>query len=148
MPEAKTTHTRTPPDIVAAILHLVTASGDGELTVTLSHAPAERDLLVACEAVAVGSQAMRLLTHAVAEMSPEDPRHEASYGVVEQLRPNWVSQVARVSVIPAQGARGITAKATLIASLVEDDQADRVDGPPAMRIALSLASDLLGLGRG
>ena len=148
MPEADTTNTRTPPDIVAAILRLATRDGDGELTISALRSPAERELLMDCHAVTVRGEAMRLLTRAVAEVQPTDPRHEASYAVVDQLRPEWTAQLARISATPALGARGITAKATLVASLIQGTEDDCVEGPPVLRIAASLANDLLGLAKG
>ena len=147
MPEADPTNTPTLSGVVAGFLQLVAATGDGQLTISVRRSPAERELLLACQAVAVRSEAMRLLTRAVAEVSPHDPRHEASYAVVEQLRPEWGIQLARVSETQAQGCRGITAKARLFASLVGHDAAEDVDGPPALRLAASLVDDLLVLAR-
>lgn len=147
MPEATTTHTRTPPDIVGAIMQLVSADGDGELTITVQHAPAERGLLRVCQAAMVHGEVMRLLTHAVADMPPSDLRHEASNTVVDQLRPEWIVQLNMVSALPALGTRGVAAKAAVIASLVGPHDADPMGGLQALRIAASLAHDLLALDR-
>ena len=95
----------------------------------------------------VHGEVMRLLTHAVADMPPSDPRHEASYTVVDQLRPEWIVQLNMVSALPALGTRGVAAKAAVIASLVGPHDADPMGGLPALRIAASLAHDLLALDR-
>ena len=148
MPEAEHITTPTSPSVVAAIPRLVTVDGDGEVIVSVRRSLAEDELLLACQAVMVRSEAMRLLMQAVADLSPTDPRHAASCAVVDKLRPDWLVQLGRVSEIPAQGVRGLTAKAALVASLVTDDETDLIDGPPALRLAASLADDLLVLGIG
>jgi hypothetical protein len=91
---------------------------------------------------------MDLMTTSVAELHPADPRHEASYAVVAELRPGWVAQLERVAALPALGSRGIAAKASLVANLAERDEAGQVVGAPVLRIAASLADDLLRLDGG
>ena len=133
MPEDEPINTPTPFVVVPRFPRLVTANE--EPNVSVRHSPAECELLLACQLVLVRSETMRLLIQAVADVSPDDPGHEASYAVVGQLRTDWVAQLARVYAIPAQEARGVAADSAPIASLVKGDEADRVEGSPALQIA-------------
>ena len=148
MPEAEQVDTLNPSRAVARLSVPWSANGVDDVTVSIRRPSDERELLLACQAVMVRSDALTLLGQAVAELSPTDPRHEASYAVVDRIRPDWIIQLDRVAAIAARGTKGLTAKATLIASLVERDDADHVQGPPALRIAASLADDRLALGSG
>ena len=148
MPQADPTHTRFPSGVVAGLLMLPAndTAGARSVTMTASARPDEGSLLAACHAAMVRREAMDILTAAVADLHPADPRHEASYVTVSQLQPEWASRVDRVCTIRSQGYQGLAAKASLLASLVERDEDDVVQGGPALRMAASLADDLLVLG--
>lgn len=149
MPEAEHTHTPNPSGVVAAFPLFPPGSGDDSVssfTVSVRPRPDERALLVACRAASIRREAMMLLTASVTELSPSDPRHDATYRVVEELRQDWAGRLDRVCGIPSQSGQGLLAKAALLADLVDRDEADQVQGGPALRIAASLADDLLVLG--
>lgn len=143
MPEATPTTTLTSSGVVTGFLPPGAADRDGELTFSMQRRPAEQELLLACESAKVRGETMRLLTQALAAMPSNSPRYTASYAFLDQLRVDWVARLARVAAIPSQGSKGMTAKATLLAAMIERDSADRVQGPPEVQLAASLADDIL-----
>ncbi len=149
MPEAASTDTRSLSGVVAAFwLFPPRVEGGDVLAVSIRPCPDERELVLACQSATSRREAMDLLTASVAELHPSDPRHEASYAVAGELRPGWVAQLERVSALPALGVRGMAAKAALIVGLAERDEAGHVVGTPVLRVAASLADDLLRLDAG
>ena len=74
------------------------------------------------------------------------PRHAAAYAAIEYLRPSWLEQVAEVCRLPAAGPRGFQAKSKALSELLERDDDGAVQGGPALRVAASLARDILAHG--
>ena len=148
MPEAAQTHTPNPPIVVAALPLFTVGQGDYGYTsvaVSVRVPPDERLLLAACHAASARRHAMAVLMASVSELPPTDPRHDAAYAVVEGLRQDWTRRVERVCAIRAQGEQGLIAKAGLLQDLIDRDTVVRVDGDPTLRMAASLADDLLVL---
>lgn len=146
MPEAKPINTINLSGAVPRYLRPVSASGG--LTISVPHSLVERERVPACQAMMVRTDAMLRLAQTVSGVMLNNPRHEAFYADVEQLRPEWLAQLGTVSAIPAQGTPELAAKATLIASLTRHDEATHVDRPPALPIAASLVDDMLVLDKG
>ena len=146
MPEAKLINTTNLSGVVSRFLRLVIASG--ELIVSVRHSLAERELVPACQAMMVRTDAILRLAQTVSGVMLNNPRPEASFADVEQLRPEWLAQLRTVSAIPAQGAPGLAANAPLIASLIRHDEATHVDRPLALPGAASLLDDMLVLDKG
>ncbi len=135
MPQAVSINTRFPSIVVVAL------AGGRPDDDHLAESPIA--LGAACQDAATTHAAMTALSVSVADLSPEDPRHATAHGAAALLQPRWQEQIERAVRLPAEGPHGFRLKASLVATLVERDPGDTVVGPPALRIAASLADDLL-----
>ncbi len=100
-------------------------------------------LEAACRSAAATQRAISALSESVADIAPDDPRHAAAYAAMEHLMPTWLEQVAEVCRLPAVGLRGFQAKSEALEQLVDRDDDGTVHGGPALRVAASLARDIL-----
>ncbi len=143
MPQATSSNTRNSSGVAALFATVgVTLPGDPGVTrvTSLDRNP---PLTAACHAAMVSQQAMTALSVSVADLPPDDPRHAAAYAAAAMLRPRWQEQVALACRIPATFPSAFQTKAALFSSMVERDVDDAVIGSPALKVAASLANDVL-----
>jgi hypothetical protein len=139
MPQATPTHTPNP----IVVLQVAASS--------LPQPPAARSILTyqdailreACHAAMVSFEAMTALSLSVAELPPDDLRHEVANAAIGRLRPVWRDQVEQAWSVPASGPSGLRDKAALLDSLIDLHDDNFVQGNAALCLAASLAADVL-----
>ncbi len=141
MSQAVPTHTRIP----FGVTILVEVSNSSGAADNHTGADSSHDVRLgdACRAALVTHGCMTALSTSVADLLPEDPRHAAAYAAIDLLKPRWATEIAKACRTPAAGPRGLLSKASLLEALVVRDEADVVQGGPALQLAASLADDLL-----
>jgi len=139
MPQATPTHTPNP----IVVLQVAASSLPQPPAARFDLTYQDAILREACHAAVATLEAMTALSLSVAELPPDDLRHEVAHAAIGRLRPVWRDQVEQAWTVPASGPSGLRNKAQLLDSLIDMHEDEFVQGNPALCLAASLAADVL-----
>jgi len=140
MPQATNTHT---PNPVVVALQVAASSLSPPPAGRFARSYQDAVLHDACRSALVTLQAMTTLSLSVADLRPDDPRHEVASAAIDRLRPAWMDQVEHAWTVPAAGPSGLRDKAELLDALIDRDEDGSAPASPALSLAASLATDIL-----
>jgi hypothetical protein len=83
------------------------------------------------------------LSDSLAELPPDDPRCCAVRAAIGRLRVAWFDEVEQAWTVPASGPEGLRDKAELLDLLIARDGNGTLPRSPVLKLAASLAADVL-----
>ena len=138
----------------ATLTHTLTMPSVANPTVTRLRRPIQRRLVTAalsqdatlreaCLAATASLRAITAVADSVATLSPDDPAHQAACRVVDALHPSWRHELDRAARCAATSHGALRDKAALLDALIELKDGDFDEDHPVLRLAASLATDIL-----